>query len=520
VSGRGETGRRSGLKIRFPLGVRVRVPPSAPLWAALLAGGFALSGCGMFGDDGPVRIAAIGPVRALPIPSTAPLGSPEALLIDATARGLVAHDSDGQIEAGLAERWNVIDNGRSYIFRLREAEWEGGRRVIASDVAWALERRMTAIDLPFALRGEFAAVESIRSMTPRVIEIRLTRPQPHFLDLLAHPAMAIRRRDAGWGPLRATRAGRSFLLAMAPDPAMAEAAEESEAAPAPIAMLWGGTATAALAQFDEGEVDSVLGGRFEHWPYLAAADINGDVIRRDPVDGLFGLAVVGDDGLLAQNLGRDAVAMAIDRAALVEALGVPEWAGRTTLRSPRLAPGQRPGMLPEPIYPAWIDMPLNERRARARDIVAALGGDRPVRLRIALPDGPGAAILFARLRRDLAAVNISSVRVPLRADADLRLIDEVAPSDDPLWYLRRVGCRRGMLCDAELEPLITAMAEAPDADARRSAVARADEELTRFGAYIPIAVPLRWSLAVPRLSGHRPNLRGQHSVIRLLPPAE
>jgi oligopeptide transport system substrate-binding protein len=359
-------------------------------------------------------------------------------------------------------------------------------------------------------------------MTTKVIEIRLTRPQPHFLDLLAHPALALRRRDRGWGPLRQTRSGRSFVLTMAPDPAMIDAAETGEAAGDPIAILWGSRPAAALAQFDEGEAGAVFGGRFEHWPYLAAAGIEGAVIRRDPVDGLFGLAVVGRDGLLAQNLGRDAVAMAIDRAALVEALGVPEWAGRATLRSPRLAPGQRPGALPEPIYPAWIDLSFAERRARARDIVRAISAnlDGPVRVRIALPEGPGAGIMFARLRGDFTAVGITAVRVPLRADADLRLIDEVSPSDDPLWYLRRVGCQRGIVCDPDNENLITAMTEAPDATARSAAVARADEALTRFGAYIPLASPLRWSLATPRLTGHRPNLRGQHNIIRLLPPPD
>ncbi len=521
MSGRGETGRRSGLKIRFPRGVRVRVPPSAPALASIVIGAsLALAGCGLFGDSGPIRVAAIGELHQAPNPSLAPLGSPDALLLDATARGLVAHDSDGQIEPGIADRWTVIDNGLSYIFRLRDADWSTGRRVVAADVAWTLGQRMQARDLPMSIRGEFAAVESVRAMTTKVIEIRLTRPLPHFLDLLAHPALAVQRRDAGWGPLRAARNGRAIFLTPAPTNASATDDGEPEPLP-PVAILWGARPAAALAQFDDDAAAAVFGGRFEHWPLLAAASIDGAEVRRDPVDGLFGLIVVDDDGLLSTNIARDAVAMAIDRPTFIERLRAPEWAARTTIRSPRGSTGPRAAALPEPIYPAWIDMSLAERRRRARRIIAASveNGASP-RIRLALPSGPGASILFAQLRRDLGLIGVDLARVRMASDADLRLIDEVAPTDDPLWYLRRLGCNRGLLCDPVNDGLIAAMASATDNSARASAVAAADERLTRFGAYIPIAVPLRWSLAAPRLTGHRANLRGQHSVIRLLPPAD
>ncbi len=479
-----------------------------------------LPGCGLFGDDGPVRIAAIGDLSRVPDASRAGPGSPSAILLDATARGLVAHDSDGLIEAGLADRWTVIDNGLSYIFRLRDAEWDG-RRVNATDVAWGLGQRIQARDLPMSLRGEFAAVESVRGMTAKVIEIRLSRPLPHFLDLLAHPAMSLRRRNAGWGPLRAEAAGRALVLTEAPNPMMLNADGETIEPSGPLAILWGATPAAALAQFADDEAATVLGGRFESWPYLAAAGIEGIAIRRDPVDGLFGLAVVDDSSFLVNNLARDAVAMAIDRASIGDRLGVPQWTARTTLRSARVAAGTRGAALPEPIYPAWIDLTLAQRRAQARSIIASFvdRGATP-RLRIALPQGPGASILFAQLRRDLAYVGITLTRVRLASNADLRLIDEVAPSDDPLWYLRRLGCGRGLFCDPAIEPRLAALAAAADPAARNAAVTDIDEALTRHGSFIPLAAPLRWALVSQRLSGYRPNGRGQHSVLRLLPPSE
>ena len=50
-----------------------------------------------------------------------PIGEPSRVLLQSTAQGLVRFDASGQIEPGLAERWIVIDNGMSYIFRLRDA---------------------------------------------------------------------------------------------------------------------------------------------------------------------------------------------------------------------------------------------------------------------------------------------------------------------------------------------------------------------------------------------------------------
>ncbi len=473
-----------------------------------------LAGCGLFGDDGPERIAAIGPIGSAPNPDFARQGSGTALLLDATARGLVALDSEGGIESGLADRWTVIDDGRSYIFRLGDAEWDGGRRVVAADVAAALEQRMRSRSLPFVLRGEFDGVRSIRAMTTRVIEVQLERAQPAFIDLLAHPAMALQRRGAGWGPFRATRSNGTMALRYAPDP-LAETPPDP-AAP-PDALLWSATGAAAVAQFRAEAASIIYGGGFADWPYTVVSELPQEQVLRDPVDGLFGLAVVDGDGLLGNALARDAIAMAIDRGQIVERIVGEDWPVRATLRTPRIAPGSRAADLPEPIFPAWIDMSMQERRSRARDIIASFAdaGTRPV-IRIALPDGPGADVLFIQLRRDLAAIGIVARRVALRADADLRLIDEIAPSDDPSWYLRRVRCRRGLLCDPANETLIDAIAAASDAAARNRAVAAADDALTRFGAYIPIAVPFRWTARAEELAGLRPNPRGSHSLSRIL----
>jgi peptide/nickel transport system substrate-binding protein len=234
----------------------------------------------------------------------------------------------------------------------------------------------------------------------------------------------------------------------------------------------------------------------------------------DPVEGLFGLAVVDATGLMADGLARDAVNMAIDRTALVAAIGAPGWTGRVALRSRR---NQAAGAV-QPIYPAWLDFSRAERIRRASAIIADWrerhGGSRP-NLRISLPTGPGADIIFARIRADFGAIGIEAQRVPITAQADLRLIDEVAPSNDPAWILRRLGCGRGLACDPAITALLSEIDDAPDAAARIAAIGTAEEAIMRYAGYIPIAAPLRWSLLSAATPGLRANARGRHSLYRL-----
>ncbi|HZG33710.1 MAG TPA: ABC transporter substrate-binding protein, partial [Sphingopyxis sp.] len=105
--------------------------------AGLLA--LTLGSCGLFGEAGPVRIAAIGTLAASPSPINGELDAANAALLNLSAQGLVTFDAEGQVDVGLAERWTVTADGRSYIFRIREAKWANGRKVTTADVARILQ---------------------------------------------------------------------------------------------------------------------------------------------------------------------------------------------------------------------------------------------------------------------------------------------------------------------------------------------------------------------------------------------
>lgn len=481
-------------------------------WMAAVAGlALPLSSCGLFGERGPVRIAAIGALNPAATPLTGELSGANAALLDATSQGLVSYDGEGQIDTGLADRWTVTTDGRSYIFRLREARWGNGRKVTAEDVA-AILRSYLAPASRHLLKSDFPEIETIKAMTDTVIEIRLAVPQPALLELLAQPSMAIVNRGMGWGPMRARKIGRAVLLSPVPDP-LAEDPEAAEAAandPAASIELVGTTPQGALARFQNGYADGVLGGRFSTLPYFVASNIGRSRLVVDPVPGLFGLSFVRAEGFLATDANRDALVRAIRRERLVEAFGLTEWQPQVSLRPALYA---RDGG-PAPLIPAWADYDEASRIAQAKRTVDAWrsAGREIEPLRIAVPDSPGGRILFAYVSADFTAIGVPSRRVNMASAADLRLIDEVAPNDDALWALRRLSCRRDTLCNRDAQVLIDQATANIDAGQRRVQVRDAEAVLARYAPFIPLATPLRWSVASQRLTGLRANGRAQHPL--------
>jgi oligopeptide transport system substrate-binding protein len=471
---------------------------------ALLSGG--CSGAGQRKDDAPVVVSAIGGAAEPGDPSAGEMPMARRVMMDATAQGLVRFDAAGQIEPGLAERWIVIDDGRSYIFRLRDAAWPDGAPVTAEQVVRVLRR--AADNSRNALAPFLAVIEEVVEMTPQVIEVRLKRPRPDLLKLFAQPELAIfrTRRFDGSGPFLADRDGRGgLLLRPAPDPTRPD--DRATPAPEETVRLFGERAAVALARFHARQSDLILGGTFADWPIVGQVGIAGANIRTDPAIGLFGLAVVRAEGFLADADNRAAIAMAIDRVALTAAV-LPDWAPIETL-----LPAQLDSAAP-PAQPNWAPLPLDARRENARVTVAGWKRNHPgsITIRIALPSGPGATLVWAHLAAALRAIGVEPQRVGLEdAAADLRLIDAVAPYDSGRWFLA-TACRA---CSDDAETLVEAARDAPDLYNRAHRIAEADAAVTADSTYIPIAQPLRWSIVAMRLGAWQRNTRAWHPLNHL-----
>lgn len=467
-----------------------------------------LAACGDGDSDGPVQVVAIGAQPTLAATNGGALATPTAVLKLAAAQGLVGFDAAGQIEPGLAERWIVSDDGLSYIFRLRDAEWREGQPITAQQLARTL-RRLLSPDAGHRLSRLFSAVDTVAPVTEDILEIRLKRPRPQFLALLAQPEMALVLGRFGGGPFRIAeeRPGGVVLLAPVVDPDQPGAAQ----ARYPV-HLRGNRAALAIVHYDRDEADLVLGGSFVDLPYARVINPPNAQLRFDPAPGLFGLAVTDEKGFLATADNREAIAMAIDRQTLTRAFDVPGWNPVYSTVPARL------DLAAEPAQPDWLGLDRQQRVAIARMRVAAWRGNNETfpRLRIALPAGAGSTLLFSRLAMDMGRIGIIAERVAADAPADLRLIDEVAPNDSATWYLTRLSCSYRLPCGETGDAALAASRLAPSLAERSIKLSEADSAYAVNVPFIPIASPLRWSLVRPRLLGFRNNPRAVHPLNHLL----
>lgn len=470
--------------------------------AAPIAAALCLAGCGAE-ETGPIAVSAIGGPPRLANPNLQPLDPPSAFLTEAVAQGLVRFDSNGEIEPALAQSWIFSDDGLRYTFRIRRAQWADGSPVTAQQVAARLRAALSRASRN-PLKPVLGAVESVTPMTAFVLEISLRGPRPNFLQLLAQPELAIVQNGLGTGPyrVRGAEAGGTRL-------SFIRGEDEEVRAETPDILLRGERSAIAVARFAADEAELVVGGTAGDLPIARAADLPANRLVLDPVGGMFGLAFTAGAPQIDDPAVRRALAMALDRDGLAAALA-PRLAARTSL----VAPGVQE--LPAPVQPDWAAAPLDQRRALAARTISGLGLEAPIRLRVAMPDGPGYRLAFAYLQRDWRMIGVQSERVAMGAPAELVLVDQVAPANLASWYLRHFTCDASALCDPAADQALLAARLAPRAADRRAQLANAERILTELVPFIPLTAPVRWSLVAPRLTGFRPNAFARHPAVVLI----
>lgn len=484
-------------------------PPPFHARTAIAAALLLLAGCGGRSEDGPVRVDVIGTREQLVEPLDNGSNAGGQTMLAATAQGLVAFDAGGELIGALAERWVVEEDGASYLFRLKRARWADGKPIKAAEIARLLSARFKAYP------GIVAGLDpEVRGMTDEVLEIRLPGPSTSFLQLLAHPAMGLAHKDSGSGPFRATVRGGAFrLVPVAGDTPDADddSGGQTKARHFPL-YLRAVRPALGFARFARRQTDMLLGGRFQHLPYIAVATLPNGAVRVDPVNGLLGLMVEGKSDFLANRDVREMLSMAIDRDGIARTLNLAGWRTTSSLLPDRLELDRLPTQT------TWAERDLGLRRSYAQSVVAnwtKLHGPPPV-LRIALPAGPGAHLLLRSLQRDYAAIGLTLLPAEPDAPADLRLIDEVAPFDSAVWYLARVGCGLNALCSKEAAARLDVARSALTEAERVQALGDAETLSLAEANYIPIGMPIRFALVRSHLTGYQPSPRARHPLNALL----
>lgn len=131
-------------------------------------------------------------------------GVPEANIIYDMFEGLLVYGADGAAVPGVAEKWEISDDGMTYTFHLRaNAKWSNGDPVTAEDFVYSFRRIATpetAADYApiYYLIKHFEPIHKgeekdiaklgVEAIDAKTLKITLEHPAPYFLEMLAHHA--------------------------------------------------------------------------------------------------------------------------------------------------------------------------------------------------------------------------------------------------------------------------------------------------------------------------------------------
>lgn len=478
-----------------------------------------VAACGSDSGDMPVTVAFIGSPDAVD-ENDLRLSVTGQHLRAATAEGLVTLDDTGAIIPAIAERWLVTDDGQSYIFRLRDTQWADGAPITSQSVRSKLTVKITQLD-GTSLGRDLDVVDDVIARAGRVVEFRLKSPMPDFLQLLAQPELGLRSGDGGnrvgTGPMTIERkAGGLLLTARAPELRGLPQTEDWGDDYRPITLRIA-DARAALDMFDEGTVNLVLNGHISHLPLADTGPLSRGTVRLDGTYGLFGFRVRSTDGVVSTAPLREALAMAIDRSDIMEPFNLGGWTPTTRVVAPGLTGDT--GAVPE----RWQNLSIEQRVGIAGERVTAwsTASGQAATIRVSMPDGPGAQMLFDQLRADWQAIGITATLAKPGETAQLVMIDRVARFGHARWFLNQFACPlrtaplRDGLCSADADALVVRALTTIDSAEREALLAQAETVLTQENVYIPLGAPIRWSLVRGNITGFAENPWAIHPLFPL-----
>lgn len=144
-------------------------------------------------------------------PTSAAAGAIDSVLYSNVFEGLTRFMSDGSVVAGLAESWDISEDGTTYTFKLRDGvTFHDGSTMDAEDVKFTLDRAR-AEDSANAQKALFAGISEVTVIDPTTVEVKLSAPDGNFLFNMAwgdavivapESIDAIKQTPIGTGPFK------------------------------------------------------------------------------------------------------------------------------------------------------------------------------------------------------------------------------------------------------------------------------------------------------------------------------
>jgi peptide/nickel transport system substrate-binding protein len=118
-------------------------------------------------------------------PTSAAAGAIDNVLYSNVFEGLTRFMSDGSVVPGLAESWEISEDGTSYTFTLRDGvTFHDGTTMDAEDVKFSLDRAR-AEDSANAQKALFAGISDVTVADPGTVTVTLSAPDGNFLFNMA-----------------------------------------------------------------------------------------------------------------------------------------------------------------------------------------------------------------------------------------------------------------------------------------------------------------------------------------------
>jgi oligopeptide transport system substrate-binding protein len=262
-------------------------------------------------------------------------------LLQQVYEGLVTFNTENRVEPLLAESWEILDGGRTYVFKIKQGvKFHNGQELTAEDFKWTYERNcrmkesattetylneiVGAMDV---IEGRAQSIEGIEVVDPYTLRIRIDQPRPYFLQKLTFIVNAVLPKDSaptseirnesqmiGTGPFKAERYVADQLVILAANKEYHGGAPILERIERPVIK----DAVTRLNKYRAGELDLVMLERSDVAGLQADANFKNHLkFFERPATWYVGMSSVKYKPFQDRRV-RRAFAMAIDRQKIVE----------------------------------------------------------------------------------------------------------------------------------------------------------------------------------------------------------
>lgn len=470
----------------------------------------------------------------------------EANLMRDLYEGLVIHNAKAEVVPGVAESWEVSDDGLTYTFKLRpDAKWSNGDPVKASDFVFAYQRlqdpataagyaniHWPIVNAEAISKGEMPKEElGARAVDDRTLEITLNNPTPYFLELLTHQtgfplhqASVEQLGDEFTKPGNFVTNGAYMLESFTPNDriVMQKNPEFHDAENVQIDTInyipFEDRAT-CLRRFEAGEVQSCSDIPAEQMDYMR--EKLGDQVHIAPYLGVYYLPVKVKKEKLSDPRVRHAISMVIDRDFLAEEI----WQ-ETMLPGYSFVP---PGIAnyDEPVYLEYKDVDILDREDQAKALLEEAGvepGELSVELRH--NTGENHKNTMTALADMLKNIGIESTIVEMEGtgyfdylkqdgDFDLARAGWIGDYSDPQNFLflfesDNLGFNYPRWENAEYDALMEKAEKTTDLKERAGILRQAEELLLKELPIIPVLYYSSRALVSDKLKGWEDNIQDVH----------